>query len=256
VADHRSANRIKGKWSAGEAAIVAWLQIPSAHHAELLATLDFDGLVVDLQHSVIEFDTAVEMFTAIELSGCEPLVRASRNDTADIGKLLDGGASGVIAPLINTAEEADALLRAIHYPPTGSRSLGPRRPLLRWGADYRTHTLELAVSLAMIETQSGLDDLQGILSVPHLDGVFVGPSDLALALGRDPAADPTDQLVLEAIRHVRDNAHAAGKRVGIFCGSQQGARERLVEGFDLVSIGTDLQMLAGAASAGLELVRS
>jgi 4-hydroxy-2-oxoheptanedioate aldolase len=250
-----SANRIRQRWSTGQPAIVAWLQIPSAHHAELLATLGFDGLVVDFQHSLIDFRAAVEMFTAIDGKWCEPLVRVSQNDFTEIGRLLDAGASCIIAPLIDTADAAQALVNAIHYPPNGSRSLGPRRPVLRWGQDYRIRTRDLLVSLAMVETRAALDNLEAILAVPNLDGLFIGPSDLALALGREPAADPTDPVVLDAIRHVRESAHAAGKRIGIFCGSAESARERIREGFDLVSIGTDLQMLAGAAKTGLSHVR-
>jgi len=251
VGEHLPANRIKQRWEIGQPAIVAWLQIPSANHAELLATLGFDGLVVDLQHSLIDFRTAVEMLTAIEGRGCEPLVRVSQNEYTEVGRLLDAGASGIIAPLIDTSEAAQALVDAFHYPPRGSRSLGPRRPVLRWGQDYRNRTHDLLVSLAMVESRAALENLEAILAVPGLDGVFIGPSDLALALGRDPAADPTDAVVLDAIRQVRESAHAAGKRIGIFCGSAESARERIHEGFDLVSIGTDLQMLASTAIAGL-----
>ena len=229
--------------------------IPSAHHAELLATLGFDGLVVDFQHSVIDFRTAVEMFTAIEGQGCEPLVRVSQNEYTEVGRLLDAGATCIIAPLIDTVDAARTLVNAIHYPPSGSRSLGPRRPVLRWGQNYRNRTHNLLVSLAMVETRAALDHVEAILAVPGLDGVFIGPSDLALALGREPAADPTDPIVLDAIRRVRESAHAAGKRIGIFCGSAESARQRIQEGFDLVSIGTDLQMLAGAASTGLRHIR-
>ena len=135
-------NRIRQKWKEGQPAIVAWLQIPSAFSAELIAAAGFDGLVVDLQHSVIDFSQAVEMLTAIEARGCEPIVRPSENGFTEIGKLLDAGASGIIAPLVDDAGGAGALVDAIHYPPTGARSLGPRRPLLRWGADYRNRTTE------------------------------------------------------------------------------------------------------------------
>ncbi len=249
-------NRIKAKWNANESAILAWLQIPSAQSAELMASLDFDGLVVDLQHSVIDYRTAVEMFTAIELRNCEPLVRPRQNEFAEIGKLLDGGASGVIAPLIDIPGSAEALANAIHYPPAGQRSLGPRRPALRWGAEYRHRTGELLVSLAMIETQAGLDNLEAVLSVANLDGVFVGPSDLALSLGCEPSADPTDTRVLEAIAYIRDRTHAAKKRVGIFCGKATTARQRLNDGFDLVSVGTDLQMLGNEATKSLQSAKS
>ena len=248
-------NRIRQRWNEGRPAVVAWLQIPSAFSAELIAGIGFDGLVVDLQHSVIDYRQAVEMLTAIEARGCEPIVRPSESNFTEIGKLLDAGASGIIAPLVDDAGSARALADAIHYPPTGTRSLGPRRPLLRWGADYRNRTTDLIVSFAMIETRAGLDNLDEILAVPALDGVFVGPSDLALALGCEPAADPTDERVLDAIAHIADRAHASGKRVGIFCGSAEAARARVEQGFDLVSVGTDAQMLGSAARAAFDVGR-
>ena len=247
------ANRIRQKWNEGQPAIVAWLQIPSAFSAELIAGIGFDGAVVDLQHSVIDYRQAVEMLTAIEGRGCEPIVRPSENDFTEIGKLLDAGASGIIAPLVDDAGSARALVDAIHYPPTGTRSLGPRRPLLRWGADYRNRTTELIVSFAMIETRAGLDNLDAILAVPTLVGVFIGPSDLAFALGCEPEADPTDGRVLDAIAHIAGRAHAAGKRVGIFCGSAEAACARVDQGFDLVSAGTDVQMLGSAARSAFEV---
>jgi 4-hydroxy-2-oxoheptanedioate aldolase len=247
-------NRIRQRWDEGKPAIVAWLQIPSAFSAELIAGIGFDGVVVDLQHGLIDYRDAVTMMTAVEARGSEAIVRTSANDFTEIGKLLDAGASGVIAPLVDDSDSARALADAIHYPPTGTRSLGPRRPALRWGADYRARTTELIVSFAMIETEAGLKNLDAILAVPALDGVFIGPSDLALALGREPAADPTDERVLEAIAHIADRAHAAGKRVGIFCGSAEAARLRAEQGFDLVSVGTDAQMLGSAARAAFEAV--
>lgn len=250
-----AANRIRARWAAGQPAIVAWLQIPSAHHAELLATFGFDGLVVDLQHSVINLQSAITMFTAIEAHGCEPLVRLLRNDAADIGKLADCGAYGFIAPMVDDAIEAHRIVEALHYPPVGKRSLGPRRPALRWGSHYRTRTEEALIAMAMIETPAGVDNLDQILRVEGLDGVFIGPSDLALALGREPAADPTDPVVVATVDNIRGRAHHAGKRVGIFCGTPAAACDRLEEGFDLVSIGTDLLMLAEAARSGLRLLR-
>jgi 4-hydroxy-2-oxoheptanedioate aldolase len=116
-------------------------------------------------------------------------------------------------------------------------------------------TGEALVTLAMIETKAGLENLEHILAVEGLDGVFVGPSDLAIALGREPLADPTDSVVVAAIEHVSRRAHDAGKRAGIFCGSVAAAHARLAQGFALVSLGTDLQMLADAARKGLRQLR-
>lgn len=251
MAEGRLRNRIRQRWDAGKPVVACWLNIPSAQHAELLATIGFDCLIVDLQHSAIDFSTAVSMLTAIEARGCEPLVRIKVNDAADIGKLLDNGAYGIIAPLVNDAADAEAFAAALHYPPHGSRSYGPRRPMIRWGPNYIEQASESIVSLAMIETLCGFENIDKILAVPGFDGVFIGPADLALAFGAAPSADPTDPVILRAIRHIRERASAAGRRTGIYCGSAAAARRWIDEGFDLVSVGSDLQMLATAARNAL-----
>ena len=127
------------------------------------------------------------------------------------------GASRVIAPLVETPEEAAAFAAALRYPPRGNRSFGPRRPLLRYGADYLRFASDSVVSLAMIETSRGVDSREAILAVDGCDGVFIGPSDLALALGLSPKPDSDDPVMTETVRHIRERAHTSDKRVGIFC---------------------------------------
>ena len=248
-------NKIRSLWSGGGHAVLGWLQIPAALHAEALARCGYDGLVVDLQHSPTDFATAVAMMTAIEAGGSEPFVRVATNDASDIMKLLDCGAYGVICPMIDTAAQARSFASALHYPPRGTRSFGPRRPLLRYGPDYPRIASETIVALAMIETATALQNLAEILAVDGIDGVFIGPADLALALGAAPQADSTDPRVVAAVRTIRLSAHAHGKRVGIFCAGADFARDKLEEGFDLVSITPDLAMLTHMARTSLEQVR-
>ncbi len=250
-----ASNRIRAVWAAGRCAVLGWLQIPSALTAETLALCGYDGLVIDLQHSPTDFVTAVAMMTAIEGRGAEPFVRVSANDAAEIGRMLDAGAYGVIAPMVETMEQARALADAVHYPPLGGRSYGPRRPLLRYGKDYVKTASETIVTLAMIETRRGLENLEGILSIDGFDGVFIGPADLALALGKAPVADSTDEAVVAAVSHIRGVAHAKGKRAGIFCAGAEFARARMADGFDLVTIASDLALLSNAARQSIAAVR-
>lgn len=251
-----AANQIRAIWEAGRQAVLGWLQIPSPLAAEALATCGYDGLVIDLQHSPTDFSTAVAMMTAIEGRGIEPFVRVQANDAGDIGKLLDVGAYGIIAPMIETAGQAQDLADALHYPPRGRRSFGPRRPMLRYGTAYHTLASASIVSFAMIETRRGLDALDAILAVDGIDGVFIGPADLAFALGCEPKPDSDAPPVVGAVRRIREQAHDAGKRVGIFCGSPQFARAKLDEGFDLVTLTPDLAMLTTAARNSLQSLRS
>lgn len=248
-------NRIRALWDNKQPAVCGWLQIPATIHAEALAACGWDGMIVDLQHSPIEMEMAANMIVAIENGGALPMVRLKANDAADTMKLLDLGAYGVIAPMIDTREDAEAFAAALHYPPKGTRSFGPRRPLLRYGTSYVAEASASIVSLAMIETQLGLANLDAILAVDGLDGVFIGPSDLALALGREAKPDSADPLVVETIATIRERAHKAGKRAGIFCSGAEFARAKLTQGFDLVSVMPDLSALLSAARSALAEVR-
>lgn len=248
-------NKIRACWERGTPAVVGWLQIPSPLSAEALAICGYDGLVVDLQHSPIDVPMASSMFAAIEAGGAEPLARVSRNELAEIGLVLDAGAYGIIVPGIETADEAAAVADALYYPPKGRRSYGPRRPLLRHGAGYFGRVAQAVVSFVMIETRAGLSNLDAILSADGIDGVFIGPADLALALDAPPVADSGDARVIDAVRHVRERAHAHGRRAAIFCKGADFARLKIKEGFDLVSVAPDLTLMMDGAKAAVEYVR-
>ena len=254
--DPAALNRIRRVWRRGEAAVLGWLQIPAALSAEALSRCDYDGLVIDLQHSSTDIADAIAMITAIEGGTAEPFVRVQANDAGMIMKLLDCGARGVIVPMIETADQARELASALHYPPRGRRSFGPRRPLLRYGSAYPEFASETFVGLAMIETALALENLDEILSVDGIDGVFIGPADLALALGAEPAADSTDPRVMAAVSTILRRTHVYGKRCGIFCASTPFARDKLAQGFDMISITPDLAMLINSARAALATVRA
>lgn len=248
-------NKVKDTWLSNRSAVAIWLQMPGALHAEALARCGYDAVVIDLQHSPIDFNMAVGMIAAIEAGGAEPIVRVKSNTPADIMKLLDLGAYGVIAPMINNAEDATTFASALHYPPHGERSYGPRRPALRFGNDYWRIASETFISLAMIETQEALDNIDSILSVDGIDGVFIGPTDLALALGKAPVVDSDDPEIMDAIQLVLQRAHKAGKRAGIFCGSGAAAKARIKDGFDFVSVAPDLSLLTASARGAVAQAR-
>lgn len=248
-------NNIRKIWQERGAAVLGWLQIPSPAIAEVLGRSGYDGLVVDLQHGFAELSDAAAMFRAIESAGAEPIVRLQENRPADAMKLLDLGAYGVIVPLVDSADDAKTFVSALHYPPGGQRSYGPRRPVLRYGPDYWKLASQTIVSLAMIETRRGIDNLDAILAVEGYDGIFIGPSDLAIALGRAPTPDSDDPVVVDAIRHIRERARVFDKRVGIFCMSAAFGRAKIMEGFDIVSIAPDLATVAKAAREAIAIVR-
>ena len=240
-------NDIKTLWDQGHPALAAWLQMPGTLHAEALARMDYDAVVLDLQHSMIDFKDAAAMMVAVELGGAVPFVRLQENRASDAMKLLDAGAYGIISPMTNTRADAETLASALHYQPRGLRSFGPRRPALKFGSDYVKYASDTIVGLAMIETREALSNLDDILDVDGIDGVFIGATDLALDLGFPPQVDSRQPQILDAVEHVRRSAKARGKRVGIFCGSGAYAAEKFAEGFDFVTAAPDLNMLLGAA---------
>ena len=186
------ANKLKEIWARGDAVVNGWLSIPSAFSAEVMAHQGFDSLTIDMQHGVIDYQVAVTMLQGISTTGVMPLARVPWNDPARLMKILDAGAYGVICPMINTREEAEALVRACKYPPRGYRSWGPVRASIYAGADYGDHANDDIVVMPMIETAEAMKNLDEILSVPGIDAVYVGPADLSIALGCKPRLDQTE----------------------------------------------------------------
>lgn len=240
---------------AGKPVINAWLSIGSPYAAELVAHQGFDAATVDLQHGMIGFEGAIGLFQAIAGTGAIPLARPSENDAAQIMRLLDAGAYGIICPMVSTAADAARLVSACRYPPAGRRSFGPARGLLYGGADYFAHANDEILALAMIETRAALDNLDAILATPGLDGVYVGPNDLALELGCAPRAEHDDSKVVDAVARIRAATAARGLIAGIFCSDGPAAARRVAEGFHLVTPGNDAAMLRGAMAAAVQGAR-
>ena len=159
-------NNLRTIWNKGGAVVNGWLGIPNSFSAEVMATLGWDSLVIDLQHGLIDYQSSVLMMQAISTTSVTPLVRVPWNDPAIIMKCLDAGAYGVICPMINDRKEAERFVGACRYPPRGYRSAGPIRGLIYGGSDYQSKSDETIVALAMIETADGVKHLDEICSTP------------------------------------------------------------------------------------------
>lgn len=240
-------NNIKKIWEDGRVATNAWSSIPAPYAAEVLGHQGFDSVTVDLQHGMVGFDTAIAMFQAISATPAIPFARVACNDLAQINRLLDAGAYGLICPMVSTPQDASRFARACRYPPLGNRSFGPARGALYGGADYFQHANREIVALAMIETVEGLENLDAIIATEGLDGIYVGPNDLCLALGVAPSAESDEPIVKDAIARIVDTCRSAGKAAGIFCSSGNAAAMRVEQGFNLVTPGNDAALLGRAA---------
>lgn len=248
-------NTLKTRWRNNQWTLNGWCAIPSPWSAELMANQGWDSVTVDLQHGLIHYETAVQMFQAISTTNAFPLARIPWLEAGIIGKLLDAGAYGIICPMVNTREDAERLVAYTHYAPQGTRSFGPIRALLYGGADYPTHANETIVVFAMIETAQALKNLDDILSVKGLDAVYVGPADLSLALGCNPTFDDVDPPAAEAIDHVLARAKAHGVVAGIHNGTPEKALERIKKGFQFVTISSDARLMAAGAQGVMKKMR-
>jgi 4-hydroxy-2-oxoheptanedioate aldolase len=240
-------NRLRTLWRSGAAAVNGWLAIPNSFSAETMAHQGWDALTIDLQHGVVDYQAMVGMLQAISTTDTVPVVRVPWLDPAALMKTLDAGAYGVICPMISTREEAQKLVAYTRYAPRGTRSFGPVRALLYGGADYAQHADATIVRFAMIETADALDNLDAILSVEGLDAVYIGPSDLSLALGCKPTFDDVEAKVAQAIDHILERAQANGVVAGIHNGTPEVALQRVAKGFRFVTIGSDARFMAAGA---------
>lgn len=242
----RSRERLIGYWSV--------LDTPVA--TERIARLGYDYVCLDGQHGLLGYSGLLHGLTSIDAGGASVgLVRVEANDPVPIGRALDAGAAGVIVPFVDTPEEAAAAVASCRYAPAGRRSYGPMRAALRIGpAPAEAH--DATVVLAMIETVAGLAAVKEICAVPGLDGVYIGPSDLRIALGgatsTDPAVDREFEAALKAVREAADEADIA---VGIHTPDGATAARRLAEGFTYASVASDLTHLEQVARDHLDAAR-
>lgn len=249
-------NQLREIWKSGGAAVNGWLGIPNSFSAETMAHQGWDSLTIDLQHGVIDYQAMVGMLQAISTTATVPVVRVPWLEPGILMKTLDAGAYGVICPMVNTREDAQKLVAYTHYAPRGTRSFGPIRALLYGGADYPTAANDTIVTFAMIETAKALDNLDDILSVEGLDAIYIGPSDLSLALGCRPVFDDVDDKAQQAIDHILARAKAHGVVAGIHNGTPEGALSRIAKGFQFVTVSSDARLMAAGAQQVMAKMRA
>jgi len=253
--------RLRARWDVDEAAFGLWAAIPSSFTAELGAAAGYDYVCVDLQHGMSDERTMISMFQAAQAAGATPMARLAWNEPWLIMRALDLGAAGVIVPLIDNAAEAARAVEACRYPPVGRRSYaGSVRAALVIGSVSPEELAGAVLCFAMIETREGLENVEEIAATPGLDGLYIGPSDLSLALGLPPAGLTVDAredrpALAEAIERVRQACTANGLIAGIQCSSGAAASRYASDGFRLVTVGGDSGFLTAAMRRELTTAR-
>ena len=238
-------NHLKEIWSSGGVATGGWLIVPHRLTAMLMADVGFDYLCIDMQHGLIDLGETVAMLQSLRGASPAPLVRVARNDSAIIGQVLDAGALGVIIPMVNSAADAEAAVRSCRYAPEGSRSWGPTYASRIYGDSSPATANAAVLCIPMIETAAAIEAVDDILDVPGVDAIYVGPSDLAITYGLDPAGDRLD-LLPETVA----NLPTAGSRRGVIAGihtTPELAQLRRTQGFRMVTVCSDTVALAAGA---------
>jgi 4-hydroxy-2-oxoheptanedioate aldolase len=242
----------------GARLLSGWAHLSDPMAAEALAREAFDAVIIDMQHGQVGLDAAFRTVPLVAGLGKPCIARIPVGHFAEASRLLDAGAAGVIAPMINSEADARAFAGFMKYPPVGGRSWGANRGL--WlsglkGADYLGAANGFTFAVAMIETREALAALDAILAVPGIDGVFVGPGDLSIALTDGARIDPADPRVDDALRHVAARASAHGKVCWAYAHTGRRAREMHGMGVGLAAVGSDLGFIRQSAAAEIAVAR-
>jgi len=249
-------NKLKKMFKEGKPIVNGWLQIPSGFSTEVMAQQGWDSCTIDMQHGVVDYPNALNMLQAISTTDVTPLARVNWNEPGQIMKILDAGCYGIICPMVSNRKEAENFVQACLYPSKGYRSFGPIRGLLYGGPDYAKHADNEILKLAMIETKEALDKLDEILDTPNLDGIYIGPADLSLAVGEEPGFDrPEGTLAYKEIIRILNSAKKRKLLAGIHNGTPEYAQKMINQGFNLVTVGSDQRFMSAGAKSAIEKIK-
>jgi 4-hydroxy-2-oxoheptanedioate aldolase len=245
-------NPVKQALGSGQPSIGTWLSLGSIVASRFLARAGFAWLTVDIEHSLVDWETACHMFAAIADAGCVPLARVPSCRHDHIKRVLDNGAWGIVVPMVNSRDEALAAVAAAKYPPVGNRSVGGSVHYLNFGTtanDYFAHANDEILVILQCEHIQAVRNADEIFSVPGIDAIFVGPNDLAASMRGTNGEPPTP----EATRQAWQDILAACKRnhvpAGIHCFTVEEVKARISEGWQFLAINSELRMMMDGVAA-------
>lgn len=245
--------------SAGETVFTAWSSLPDALVAEALAATAMEAVTLDMQHGGHGEDSVLRALAPVIAAGKPALVRipVGRFDMAS--RALDFGAEAVVAPMVNSLDDARAFAAAMKYPPVGQRSWGPGFAMPRRrddGKDWLRRSDAKTLALAMIETREALAIVDEILAVPGIDGVLVGPSDFSIAWTQGQSVDPALAAMMPAIAHIGERTRAAGKHAAIYVVDPGLVGTYVEMGYRLIALGSEQHYMALGVRTLLDAARS
>jgi 4-hydroxy-2-oxoheptanedioate aldolase len=240
------ANPVKQALKAGKPSAGTWLSLGSITAARFLARAGLDWLTIDMEHSLVGWETATHMFASIAEAGCTPLLRVPANRHDHIKRALDNGAFGVVVPMVNSREEALAAVAACKYPPVGNRSVGGSVHALNFGGsanDYYARANEELLVVLQCEHIESVENADSIFSVPGIDAIFVGPNDLAASMRSKDGKPPSGEATTQAMKHILETCKKYKVAPGLHCGSAAEAKARIADGWQFVAIASELRMM-------------
>jgi 2-keto-3-deoxy-L-rhamnonate aldolase RhmA len=238
-------------------ALGTWVKLPIVESVELLALAGFDFVVVDLEHSPIDLETAYRLIGVANHLGLAPIVRVPTLDGGIVQRVLDSGAEGIMLPHVDTVAEAEAGVRAVRFPPLGARGVGATSRAGAWGAldraEYLRYGQEEVVFIAQVESARAARSAGAIASVDGVDALLVGAADLSTS----EATTEDDPGVVELIALAIDACTAAGKPIGNAGGAtEQSVRASIAAGYTFTMLGNDAGLLGSAAAAAVRAGRA
>lgn len=255
--NHDFHNPVRQKLKNGQKTAGAFLQIPHSIPAEIFSMAGFDWLIVDMEHAPGDYGDLLGQLQAISGSGTVPFVRPPWNDDVAIKKILDCGAQGVLVPYVNTGAEAASAVAACRYPPVGVRGVSGSNRGARYGNNIKNY-LEAAnreiIVIIAIETREAIDNLDDILAVDGLDGVFIGPMDLATNLGH--IGNPSHPEVLKAFAGIEAKVLASDKFLGTLTTTWERTQECFAKGYQWLIVMQDGSALVRAANEMAARIRA
>jgi 4-hydroxy-2-oxoheptanedioate aldolase len=244
-------SRMRDRLEAGDIAVSCWLTGTSPSNAESIGRLGYDAVVIDMQHTMASFESVANSILALSGTGTTVIVRVPGNDSSMIQRVLDAGADGVMCPLVNTVEEAQAFVDAVRYPPMGKRSLGAYRTTEGLVEHFQNANSEI-LAIVQIETGEALDNAGDIAAINGLDMLFPGPGDLLITHGRDPILNFGDEDLERWHRRIADAAHSQGKWAGLLTFGETDVSRAIGWGYDFLSPAMEGALLAGGGMAVLK----
>jgi 4-hydroxy-2-oxoheptanedioate aldolase len=245
-------NQFKAALAEGRTQIGLWVTIPGSDNAEAMAGCGFDWLLVDTEHSTVSLDTVKSMLQAIAAYPVSAAVRPGWNDAVEIKRILDAGAQTILVPYVQNAEEAARAVAAVRYPPAGLRGVAGITRASRYGlVDGYTAAADSEICLLVqVETAAALTQIEAIAAVDGVDGIFIGPADLAASMGHpgNPSAPQVRAAILDGITRIR----AAGKPAGILSLDPALLKDAAAAGSVFTAVDVDQAILLRGARAAAQ----